>query len=54
MRSAEQERGEHQQQDAAGDEERQVHARLQDRPQDAAQLQGYGSFCHSLLIYRCG
>ena len=46
MRSAEEERGEHQQQDAAGDEERQVHARLQDRPQDAAQLQGYGSFCH--------
>lgn len=38
---AEEEHREHQQQAAAGDEERQVHPGLQDRPQDAAQLQGY-------------
>lgn len=38
---AEEEHREHQQQAAAGDEEWQVHPRLQDRPQNAAQLQGY-------------
>jgi len=40
---AEEEHREHQQQAAAGDEERQVHPGVQDRPQDAAQLQGYRS-----------
>jgi len=38
---AEEEHREHQQQAAAGDEERQVHPGLQDRPQDAEQLQGH-------------
>jgi hypothetical protein len=36
--SAEEVHGQHQQQAAACDEERQVHARLQDRPQDPQEL----------------
>jgi hypothetical protein len=43
----------HKQQAAAGDEERQVHARLQDHPQDAQELQGYESHLHSYSDCLC-